>query len=142
MSPSRLLILSLATVVSGGCADPVRPFSSVSTRVEAEPGASASSVLLRAIATNHGGSSLELGYGCGSGLDFRVRLPTGEMHDLLRGLPSICLGTDSNLLEPGETDTVAFVWTAPASGTYRVEAGIRTASGTEALSSPLFFAVP
>lgn len=132
-----------ALVLLAGCSGLTDPFPGVVTRVEVEEmGAGSSTLLLRAIATNLGDETLHLGHGCGPGLDFRVRLPTGEVRDLLRGLPSTCPIFDSNRLEPGETDTVTIDWAPPVPGVYRVAAGVRTSRGTEAISAPVQVRVP
>jgi hypothetical protein len=98
--------------------------------------APADTLTLTAIATNHGGDRLEIGHGCGAGLDFEVTTPSGGRAYVLRDLPSICPVFDSNVLEAGETDTVRVKWTAPGTlGTYRIRAGVRTAAGIGAPSA-------
>jgi hypothetical protein len=91
-------------------------------------------VTLLAIATNVGrDTALQ---GCGQGLGFQVTAPDGRRHDPSAG-PSICPLFDSNVLTPGETDTVTFRWSAPAvRGAYRVRAGVRSDGGLRALSAP------
>ena len=140
MSRSLLRAIVSMMITAAGCSGPTDLGPAVVTRIEVEravvtPG---DRVLLRAIATNHGTQSVQAGYGCGPGLDFEVRFPSGEVRHLLRGLPSTCPIHDSNVLEPGETDTVTYQW-APSipSGTYRIVAGVQTASGLRARSGPV-----
>lgn len=123
-----------------GCRASTAPYRDVETRLEVDQArVGVGEVLeLRAIATNHGDRTLEFIAGCGAGLDFEVQLPSGERRFLLRGLPSICPIFDSNILEPGETDTVAYAWTVPGPpGTYRLWAGGRVPQGLAARSTPV-----
>ena len=137
---NRNVIAALAAILlAAGCDGVTTAFSAVVTRVEAEPSSAAvgDAVLLRAIATNYGEESETFLAGCGEGLDFEVELPSGERRFLLRGLLTSCEMNDSNVIEPAETDTVTYSWTVPASGTYRIWAGVRVAEGIAARSTPV-----
>ncbi len=139
MSYRSLVALVAALAVGAGCEGSTAP-NGVETRVEvdrvrATPG---EMLGLRAIATNHGDETVEFGPGCGVGLDFEVQHPNGERMFLVRDLPSSCPIVDSNILEPGETDTVSHTWTVPvATGTYRLWAGGRVREGLAARSAPV-----
>ena len=138
-SPARLVVVT-ALMVAGACHETTGPYDDIDTRLEVDRSrASRGEQLgLRAIATNHGDETMHFGPGCGLGLDFEVERPNGDHVFLLRDLPSGCPIFDSNILEPGETDTVSYVWTIPAvSGTYRVWAGGRVADGLAARSAPV-----
>ena len=132
---SLLVATILGTI---NCRSGTDPYGALEMQVEVDPQATTvvgEVLTLRAIATNHGDRSVELGYGCGAGLDFEVEAPTGERRFLLRGLPSLCPLYDSNVLEPAETDTVEYRWTVPGpQGTYRVRAGGRVRAGLAARS--------
>lgn len=115
------------------------PYGDIDTRLEVDrtQAAVGEVVGLRAIATNHGADTVTLMAGCGAGLDFEIQRPNGERYFLLRDRPSICPIFDSNILEPGETDTVSYAWTVPApTGTYRLWAGGRVREGLAARSRP------
>ena len=132
------LVASLT--IGGACDESTAPYGEVETRLEVDRNRATRGELLglRAIAINHGADTIEFGPGCGVGLDFEVQPPTGERVFLLRELPSGCPVFDSNILEPGETDTVSYAWTIPAvSGTYRLWAGGRVAEGLAARSAPV-----
>lgn len=128
-----------AMILVLGCDEVTTPFSAVVVRVEAEPPTAVvgDAILLRAIATNYGRESEAFMAGCGEGLDFEVELPNGERRFLLRGLLTPCSPYDSNVIEPAETDTVAYGWTVPAAGTYRIWAGTRVAQGIASRSAPV-----
>jgi len=126
--------------IGAGCDESTAPYGEVETRLEVDRARAARGELLglRAIATNHGDGTIAFGPGCGVGLDIEMQPPTGERVFLLRELPSGCPVFDSNVLEPGETDTVSYAWTIPAvSGTYRLWAGGRVAEGLAARSAPV-----
>lgn len=132
--------LVVVLTIGAGCHESTAPYGDVETRLEVDRvrAARGERLGLRAIATNHGDDTIEFGPGCGVGLDFEVEPPTGERVFLLRELPSGCPIFDSNILEPGETDTVSYAWTIPAvSGTYRLWAGGRVAEGLAARSAPV-----
>jgi hypothetical protein len=137
--PRKLVAVLATLMLAVGCDGVTTPFSAVVTRVEAEPTSAAvgDAVLLRAIATNYGKKSEIFMAGCGEGLDFEIELPNGQRRFLLRGLLTPCAPYDSNVLEPAETDTVNYAWTVPASGTYRIWAGVRIAEGIAARSAPV-----
>ena len=140
MTYRSLVGLVAALAVGAGCRESTAPYADVHTRLEVDrTRASIGDVLgLRAIAANHGSDTVKFGPGCGVGLDFEVQPPGGERVFLLRELPSTCPIFDSNILEPGETDTVSYAWTLPAvRGTYRVWAGGRVREGLAARSAPV-----
>jgi len=130
----------VSLVVGAGCRESTAPYGDVETRVEVDRARAAVGEVigLRAIATNDGDETVEFFAGCGAGLDFEVQGPNGERRFLLRELPSICPIFDSNILEPGETDTVSYAWTVPLpTGTYRLWAGGRVPEGLAARSTPV-----
>ena len=137
----RVLVAILTVLIaSAGCYRGAAPDGGVATRVEVERThvTAGEGLGLRAIATNYGENAVEFIAGCGAGLDFEVQRPDGERQFLMRGLPSICPIFDSNILEPGETDTVSYVWTVPQqTGIYRVWAGGRVREGLAARSVPV-----
>jgi hypothetical protein len=140
MAPRTLIGFLAATLLGLGCRGSTAPYRDVETRLEVDRARiGVGEVLaLRAIATNRGDRRFEFMAGCGEGLDFEVQLPSGERRFILRGLPSICPIFDSNILEPGETDTVAYAWTVPGPpGTYRLWAGGRVPEGLAARSPPV-----
>lgn len=140
MSYRALVGLVACLSVWAGCHDSTAPYGDIETRLEADRARVARGEVLglRAIATNHGDETVELGPGCGVGLDIEVEPPNGERMFLLRELPSGCPTYDSNILEPGETDTVSYAWTVPAAlGTYRLWAGGRVPEGLAARSAPV-----
>lgn len=129
-----------ALTVGVGCEESTAPYSDVETRLEVDRArlARGEVLRLRAIATNYGDETVQFGPGCGVGLDFEVEPPSGERVFLLRELPSGCPIFDSNVLEPGETDTVSYAWTVPgAGGTHRLWAGGRVREGLAARSAPV-----
>jgi hypothetical protein len=135
-----LLAFLAALLVAAGCQASTGPYAEVRTRLEVgRVEVPVGEVLpLRAIATNHGDDSVEFVVGCGVGLDFEVQLPSGQRQFPLRALPSPCPIYDSNILEPGETDTVSYAWTVPGpTGTYRIWAGGRVPGDLAARSRPV-----
>lgn len=129
-----------ALAVAVGCEESTAPYRDVETRLEVDRARLPRGEVLglRAIATNSGDETVQLGPGCGVGLDFEVERPNGERMFLLRELPSGCPIFDSNNLEPGETDTVSYAWTVPdVGGTYRLWAGGRVREGLAARSAPV-----
>lgn len=127
-------------LIGASCQRSTAPYRDVETRLEVDRvRANVGEVVgLRAIATNYGNDTIQFIAGCGAGLDFEVQRPSGDRYFLLRGLPSICPIFDSNILEPGETDTVSYAWTAPdLTGTYRLWAGGRVREGLAARSLPV-----
>lgn len=140
MNYRSLVGLVASLTVSAGCEGSTAPSADVQTRLEVDRArVERGGVLgLRAIATNSGDETVEFGPGCGVGLDFEVQHPNGQRTFLLRELPSGCPIFDSNILEPGETDTVSYAWTVPAaSGGYRLWAGGRVRGGLAARSAPV-----
>jgi hypothetical protein len=140
MSYRSLVGLVASLLVSAGCRGSTAPYGDVETRLEVDRARVARGEVLglRAIATNYGDETVQFGPGCGVGLDFEVERPNGERMFLLRDLPSSCPIFDSNILEPGETDTVSYAWTVPeASGNYRLWAGGRVPEGLAARSAPV-----
>ena len=145
MNHCALFGVLASLMVGAGCRGSTAPYGDVETRLEVDRvqndrvQAAVGEVLgLRAIATNHGDQTVEFFAGCGAGLDFEVQRPSGERQFLLRDLPSTCPIFDSNILEPGETDTVSYAWTVPLlTGTYRVWAGGRVPDGLAARSTPV-----
>ena len=140
MNPRALLPFVAALSLGAGCDSSTAPYSDVETRLEVEPtrATMGDAVELRAIATNRGRGTVQFFAGCGAGLDFEVQRPSGARQFLLRELPSTCPIFDSNILEPGETDTVSHEWTVPQeSGTYQVWAGGRVPEGLAARSAPV-----
>jgi hypothetical protein len=137
MNHRALVGFAASLLIGGGCQRSTAPYGDVETRLEVDRvQANVGEVVgLRAIATNHGADTVQFIAGCGQGLDFEVQRPSGERHFLLRGQPSICPIFDSNILEPGETDTVSYAWTVPEqTGTYRLWAGGRVREGLAARS--------
>ena len=140
MNHCALVGIVVSLVAVAGCRETTAPYGDVKTRREVDRArAAVGEVLgLRAIATNYGDKAVEFFAGCGAGLDFEVQRPDGERQFLLRELPSICPIFDSNILEPGETDTVSHAWTVPLpTGTYRLWAGGRVPEGLAARSTPV-----
>ena len=135
----RRFLLVVTMLGTTNCRSSTDPYGALEVKVEVDPDAAAvvgEVLTLRAIATNRGARSVELGDGCGPGLDFEVEAPTGERRYLLRGLPSLCPLNDSHVLEPAETDTVSYRGTVPGpQGTYRVWAGGRVPAGLAARST-------
>lgn len=133
----------LAVVLGLGCRSSTGPYAEIVTRLEIDQTriAVGEPLTLRAIATNHGERTVELldGPGCGPGMSFEVRFPSGVRELLPSGeVPSTCELLDGHILEPGETDTLALAWAVPGPpGTYRVWAGVRARSGIAARSTPL-----
>ena len=144
MNWPKQLIVMMALIATTNCRASTGPYDALDVRAEVEPSGALNvgdQLTLRAIATNHGDRAVNLGYGCGEGLDFEVEIPTGERRFLLRG-PSLCPVNDSNVLEPAETDTVAYRWTIPGpAGTYRVWAGGKVKEGLAARSRAIEFRV-
>lgn len=139
-SPSRIALAALAAAVLGSCRSAAAPDAApgVLTAVRVLPGSAppGAAVTLVAIATNAWRDTVFASQGCGHGLGFEVTAPDGGAADPSAG-PSICPLFDSNVLAPGETDSVRFRWTAPATaGVYRVRAGVRGRSGLRWLSAP------
>ena len=137
----RLVVIAfvVALTVEDGCWTGLGRGRGVEIRLELdrERAAVGEVVELRAIAVNHGLLPKEYIDGCGAGLDFEVRSATGERQFLLRDLPSTCPVFDSNILEPGETDTVTYAWTVPGPpGRYLLRAGGRVPSGLASPSEP------
>ena len=133
----------LSSVEIQASCDLLSPSQQVSSEVFVEP----SSILLGAslrlmvVTRNGGADEIRAGYECGSGLGFEVTLPDGTSRYPLHDVPSICPMFDSNLLEPGERDTVAISWVPPARGRYGVRGGIKVPHGLDAASAQAFFEV-
>ena len=137
----RLVVIAVvvALTVEDGCWTGLGRGRGVEIRLELDRDRAAVGdvVVLRAIAVNHGLLPKQYVDGCGPGLDFEVRSPTGERQFLLRELSSTCPLVDSNRLEPGETDTVSYAWTVPGPpGPYLLQAGGRVPSGLASPSEP------
>jgi hypothetical protein len=139
MRRHAMLIVALLSLIAA-CRDSTGPYSDVLTRLEIDHRevTVGEIIQLRAIATNEGDRTIQFMAGCGLGLDFEVLRPNGDRSFLLRELPSTCPIFDSNILEPGETDTVTYSWSVPLeTGTYRFWAGGRVPEGLAARSSPV-----
>jgi hypothetical protein len=140
MRPRAILAPLASLSLTLACRESTAPYRDVTTRLEIDRRqvTVGDIVQLRAIATNESDRTIRFMAGCGLGLDFEVQRPSGERAYLLRDLPSTCPIFDSNLLEPGETDTVSHAWTVPLeTGTYRFWAGGRVPEGLAARSMPV-----
>ena len=127
------LLLTLAPA----CGEPIDHLvvSLAADRAIAAPG---DTVRLLASVYNPTSSVLEIGYGCGPSLDFLVTDPQGSTISLLEGMVFICPLLDYHVLEPGETDSIPWNWTAPAPrGSYGVRSAVRTSGGLSSPSSPV-----
>ena len=138
----RIAVL-LAAVASLGCRS-APPHAEVTSAVELTPRVvgPGDTVRVRVIATNRGRHAVPAGVRCGAGLDFEVVEPDGTRRLPVRDLPADCPLMDSNVLDPGETDTVVYRWAVPAArGTYRVRGGLKARSGLAAPSPSTSFEV-
>jgi hypothetical protein len=140
------LIAAATTAVGVACAagtDPdaaPRVGAGVELRAEALPAAvrSGDTVRLLAVLTNPTAARVDLNRGCGPPVLFEVTTPGGarEYPVPLDGAFT-CPLLDEHALEPGETDTVAVAWRAPArAGRYAVRAGFRDGGRLVELTAP------
>jgi hypothetical protein len=137
--------LALATPVAaaaalGACRLATAPRDGAVVTLAAAPTsvAAADTVHLLGIAHNPTSDTIFAGYGCAPGIDFYAAAPGGAARSLYAGLVFTCEIKDSNLLAPGETDSVAFAWRTPAAvGVYQVRAGLGSSDGLRSPSAAL-----
>ena len=129
--------MCLLLTVSAACSEPI-DYLVVTLTTDRQLAAPGDTVRLLASVYNPTSSVVEIGYGCGPSLDFRVTDPGGMTISLLEGKFFICPLLDYHVLEPGETDSIPWTWTTPAErGAYMLRSGVRTSVGLRDLSSPV-----
>lgn len=139
-------LMAVSVLAISACESGTGPYRDIEMQLEIEPTTNVSVgdvVTLRAIGINHGDRTVEFTAGCGSGgYDFEVQAPGGDRWLLRRDLPGLCPITDTNVLEPGETDTLEHSWMVPGpAGTYRVWAGGSVRAGLAARSPVVVLSV-
>jgi hypothetical protein len=123
--------------LTAACSEPIDHLV-VSLTTDRHIAAPGDTVSLLASVYNPTSSVLEIGYGCGPSLDFHVTEPGGATSSLLAGKAFICPLVDYHILEPWETDSIPWKWTAPATrGTYVFQSGVRTSTGLRDPSPPV-----
>ena len=133
----RHLCMCLLLTVSAACSEPIDHLV-VTLTTDRQLAASGDTVRLVASVYNRTSSVVEIGYGCGPSLDFRVTDPAGRTISLLEGKVFICPLLDYHVLEPGETDSIPWAWTAPPTrGTYTFLSAVRTSAGLRNPSAPV-----
>jgi hypothetical protein len=127
------VVVSLGSTVLLACGSPTEgsfltiDSESIRSEVEVSPSvvSPGGAVSLRVRTTNQGATRIGADSGCAPGLGFRILGPDGGIVDPYAGLAFNCPRLDSQDLEPGETDTVEWTWTAPdARGSYAVIGGL------------------
>jgi hypothetical protein len=123
-------VASIALVIGlsvASCILPTEPWAELSTVLEVSSLAAAPSdtLTLRVLVTNRGRRDVRPDVGCAPGADVEVRSPSGDATRLLEGLVFTCPVLDSQILTPGETDTVRLVWPVPRDlGRYQFRGGV------------------
>ncbi len=126
-----------AGVSCTACNSPTQPRDRVVVTLVAMPtaGLPGDTVHLVGIAFNPTTDTISASFGCSPGIGFYVTAPDGLSHSMYEGLYFTCQLKDSNLLEPGETDSVAWSWQLPTVvGTYDVRAALENEDGPPTLS--------
>jgi hypothetical protein len=118
------LVLSLAVAAAAGC-ESTMPYAWVASEVRVSPSVlvAGEPVELSVTATNWGDETVYASNGCAPGLGFMITRPD-QQH--VNPFPATwpCTPDDSQVLEPGETDTVVFRWTPQLTGAYVVVGGL------------------
>jgi hypothetical protein len=143
MRYSNRRLFALASALStaaalGACRSATAPRDRAVVTLAAAPTsvAAGDTVYLLGIAYNPTSDTVFAGYGCAPGIDFHAAAPGGAFSSLYAGLVFTCELKDSNVLAPGETDSVAFGWRTPAAvGVYRVRAGLGNSDGLRSPSA-------
>ena len=141
--PARLRARSIAAVAalgSAACAAGTGPAGGVELRAEAVPTAARVGDTLRllAVLSNRTAARVDLNRACGPPVLFEVTTPGGaRVYPVPLDAAFTCPLLDEHELEPGETDTVAVTWRAPApAGRYAVRAGFRAGARLVDLTAP------
>lgn len=125
---------------SAACAGGTAPAPGVRLRAEAlSPSPRiGETVRLLGILTNETAERVDLNAACGPPVLFEVTTPAGaRVYPVPLDGAFECPLLDVHELEPGETDTVAVAWRAPAAvGRYAIRAGFRAGSRLEGLTAP------
>jgi hypothetical protein len=128
----RLLPLVVVPALAAGCASVADPDAEVRVSVAAEPlvVASGDSVSFVVEAYNPTDRRIAIAGACGPALEVEVTTPEGIRRYLVAegsfggGYP--CVLDERHFVDPGETETLRLVWTAPRlAGPYRAVAGLR-----------------
>ena len=120
------------------CGSTTEPRNPAIVTLAATPTAVAAgdTVHLLGIAYNPTSDTLFVGIGCAPGIGFYAADPSGTTRWLYAGLVFTCELKDSNVIAPGETDTVAFAWRTPAAvGVYQVRAALDFSDGPRSPSA-------
>lgn len=127
----------LPLTISAACSEPMDHLV-VTLTADRQRAAFGDTVHLLATVHNPTASLAEIGHGCGPSLDFRVTDPSGVTISLLDGKVFICPLVDYHVIEPGETDSIPWVWSTPAKrGAYTIRSAIRTSAGLRNTSAPV-----
>ena len=135
---SRAGMAVMTLFLLGGCGSPTEVGSVVSLSLEvtptsAEPG---DTIRFLGIAHNPTKAVIVTGLGCSPGIGFYVTDPGGRTTWIYDGVAFICPELDSQRLEPGETDSVTWLWAVPgATGTYQARASLDFRDGQTSLSA-------
>jgi hypothetical protein len=137
MRYSHRRLFALATAVSAAgalvaCRSATAPRDRAVVTLMATPTnvAAGDTVHLLGIAFNPTADTILAGYGCTPGIEFYAAALGGTSTSLYAGLVFTCELKDSNVLAPGETDSVVFAWRTPtALGVYQVRAGLAYSDG-------------
>jgi len=139
--PKRVVLL-LGSIALGGC-ESTMPLAYVATEVTVLPRlvTPGQTIELTVTATNWGEETVYPSNGCAPGLGFMVTRPNlEEVNPYPAAWP--CGTDDTHVLEPGETDTVLFSWTAPQEiGEYVVVGGVVVGDRLWSVSAPVSFEV-
>ncbi len=128
----RLAVGAMAVASAGACDSAVEPIDQVLTTLSAVPTvvAQGDTVNLLGTAYNPTDTQVRPQSGCAPGIGFVVTEPTGASRSLYAGLAFTCPGLDSQTIEGGEVDSVAWKWRAPmVPGVYEMRAGLVTDGG-------------
>lgn len=137
MTRLRFLTLAVALGATGlvGCDGGFGPLDELELLVSAPDFVElGDTVALVGVAYNGSSTPVTTTSGCGPGIGFLMEAPGSPEVDLYAGLGFTCQLRDSNLIEPGETDVVEWMWTPTVVGLHRVRSRV-TADGFTRVSA-------
>lgn len=137
MSIALAAVVSVVTFLAS-CRSSTEPRDHAIVTVAAMPTAVAAgdTVRLLGIAHNPTSDTVFAGSGCAPGIGFYAAGTDGVTRSLYTGLVFTCELKDSNVIAPGETDSVAFAWRTPTTaGLYHVRAALGYSDGIRSPSA-------
>jgi len=122
----RRLAVVGGLLFTAGCTLSTAPEDRVEMTLQATPTTLTLGDTVHLLGIAHNPTSTEIvpESGCAPGIGFYVRDQSGVEMSLYAGLVFTCQGRDSQLIAPGETDSVRFRWVPEERGSYQVRAAL------------------